>query len=50
MKINWWVVLISSIWLSAALGSFRITDGTSYFFAFLVTFFIGIGYFLLKII
>lgn len=46
--VNWWVVLIIGIWLSAALGTAFSKDSQCVGAAMIVTIAIGIGYFLLR--
>lgn len=41
---NWWAVILISIWLSAALGSFATKDWLPFVAAIIGTIVIGIGY------
>jgi len=48
MKINWYVILIASIWFSSAIGELSTKDGSSMCVALTATVLIGIGYLILR--
>ncbi len=45
---NWLAVTIITIWITATIGATTTKDNSCYCLAFLTTFFIGLGYFLLN--